>query len=159
MNGANRLEQIRIHRPFENISGSPGGKNRPQVSDIVVHGEDQNPGGGRLPKEPLQGLHSSDARHGQIEQSDVRLGLTRDIDCLFAIGSLPNNFHVGLRIQKNLQAGAKDGMVVGEENSNLTLYRGHVRNGSLSNCPVPVEVNEAVPPSRALLSRMLRRPK
>lgn len=73
-----------------------------------------------------QRFQTAQRRHGQIEQDQIRLSLLGEGERLSAVAGLRHNAQIRLRTKQEAQADAKDGVIVGEQNS------GDGHRGSLS---------------------------
>src|SRR6185295_15691837 len=90
---------------------------------------------------PARRLDAVDARHVEVHQDDVGLGLARALHGLLAIGGEGDELHVGQRLDETAEAVSDDAVVVGDEDADH-------RAGTSSSTVVPSpgwECTDSVP--------------
>src|SRR5260370_21073091 len=93
------------------------------VSEVVrlMHGEDQNFGGGRGFADVASGLDTVEERHADVEDGDVRLVLCGFIDGVAAVGGFGADLPTGARLKKSPETGANYRVIIGDQDGE----RGH----------------------------------
>ncbi len=117
------------------------------------HDDRQRVGDGRA-GEAARGFESVEAGHPDVEQADIRSQLVRQPDRLVAVGGLPDDLDVGLRVEDQAQTGADDRLVVGDEHSD---HRAPPTSGSDAVTVQPPPASGPAwnsPPSSRARSRM-----
>jgi hypothetical protein len=61
--------------------------------------------------------------HGQIHQEHVDVSLADEVQCFAAVGGLPRHLEIDLILEILAQAGAHDGMVIDDGDTNHGLHR------------------------------------
>ncbi len=107
----------------------------------------------------LDGFYASGARHGQIHDDDVRLGLGIECNGLFAAVGLGHYQQVFSGLQQQTKSHAHDRVVIHQHDGRAR--HGCISNGSRATTSVPVPGREIIcrlPPEATARSRMPRTP-
>ena len=72
---------------------------------------------GPVGEQPPRRLDAVQARHVEVHEHDVGLGVARALDGLLAVGGEADELHVGQRLDEPSEAVADDAVVVGDEDA------------------------------------------
>ena len=72
-----------------------------------------------LALELLEDLESTAARHGDVQQNEIEILLLGQIQNFLTVAGLAGHIHVGLAHENLLVALANDGVIIGDQDSNL----------------------------------------
>jgi hypothetical protein len=115
--GVDGSEKHAVGFVFENIAAGAG------VDDLLhkivglMHGEDENLGGGTGGANAARGFDAVKQRHADVEDGDVGFELCGFVDRVATVGSFGYDFPVGTRFEKRAKAGTDDGMVIRDQNA------------------------------------------
>jgi hypothetical protein len=112
--GLNELLGVGV---LEEVPPGPRLHRLKDVGILAVHGEDDDTGPGPLLEDGLGGLHPVQARHLDVHEDHVGLGLEGVPQRLPAVLGLPHHTEVPLRLQEAFQALAEEGVVVCQQNA------------------------------------------
>jgi hypothetical protein len=84
---------------------------------IEIEGRQHQHGGltAALGDDPARGLQPVEIRHLDVHQHDARPPRARQVDRIAPVGSLADYGDAGLRLEDRAEAGAHEGLVVGDE--------------------------------------------
>src|SRR6185437_8827511 len=149
VDGADRRQQLDIGRLLDDVARRAGLERGLQVRRIVVHREHEHAGARRDPHQLFDRLREAGSGHGQIEQHDVGRRRLSTADRRGTVPDLAHHFHIGLRVDEQLEAGPEDRVVVGDEHPDGRHARYARRVGKWAVIVVP-------PPARDSTSALPR---
>lgn len=115
--GVDRSQENAVSVVFEDVGASAGVHDL--LNEVVgfVHGEDKNFGfrGGSM--DAASGFDAVEERHADIEDGDIRFDASGFFGGVAAIGGFGANLPAGAGFEKRAQAGANDGVIIGDEDA------------------------------------------
>ena len=112
--------QVRLRRVLQNVCARPSFQGPEDVAFIGVHAENHYLGLGRLIGDLLGSLDPVELWHTDIENGNVGMLLGDQLNGFPSIASLRYNFEVGLLLEQQSQARPNDGVIVSEQDANLS---------------------------------------
>jgi len=100
------LEDVAVSAGFDDLLNEVVG---------LVHGENEDFGGGRSFADLASCFHAVEERHADVEDGDVRFVFGGFFDGVAAVDSFGANFPAAAGLDERAQAGADDGVIVGDE--------------------------------------------
>jgi hypothetical protein len=122
--GVDGGEEDAVGVVFEDVTAGAG------VNDLLnevfgfMHGEDEDFGIGRGFVNAASGLDAVEERHADVEDGDMWLEFGGFFDGIAAVSRLSANFPAGMGLEEGAEAGANNGVVIGDEDAK----KRHVRS-------------------------------
>src|SRR5246127_648323 len=115
--GLDRACQVQILAILQEIASCPGGERAREIDVVRMHAEDDD-GGLWIPFYDLSSrFDSTQPRHGNVHDDDIRgFGLGK-LHCFAAIGGLCNHLELFVLLQLRAQSFSDDAVVIREQDS------------------------------------------
>jgi len=111
---------------FEDNAASAEAHGADYVAIVFSGGENDDARGQRIEIDFFEDGEAVFVGHAEIEQENFRLELGEEFDALGAVLRFTDNSDVLVGIEEFAETVAKDGVVIGEEDTNLLFSFGHV---------------------------------
>ncbi len=138
--GAHGREQLLARRVLEQVPGRARLDRGNRVGVRVVGGEDQHPGARAAAGELGDRVDAVAPRHAQVHQDDVGIEAEHEVRGLGAAGALPEHGEAGSRGEHGAQSVPYDGMVVHEQQRDVSHDTTHSTRGRIAISPSTGEV-------------------
>jgi hypothetical protein len=110
------VEEDAIGFVFEDVAAGAGFDDLLDEVVGLVHGEDENFGGGRGFADMAGGFDAVEERHADVEDGDVRFVLRGFFDGVATVGGFGANLPAGSRFEESAEASADDGVIIRDQN-------------------------------------------
>jgi hypothetical protein len=113
--GLDGVEENAVGFVLEDVAAGAGFDDLLDEIVRLMHGEDENFGGGRGFADLAGGFDAVEKGHADIEDGDVRLVLGGFFDGVSTVGGFGTDLPAGARLEESAEAGTDNGVIIGDQ--------------------------------------------
>ena len=110
-------DEIGFGGVLDEIAAGAGLESAKQIGLVGMHAENDGLGERMRGGELGDGFDAVENGHADVDHHDVRMESGGEFESLAAVGGLGDDFEAGVALQQKAQAGAHEGMVIGEQDA------------------------------------------